>query len=177
MPGGQPGVPLAPSVVAVIRELRKVGHSAPDIAKRLGVSTGSVYSHCSEKRRDACPYCGAPKAITSGLCRRCANTQLSNPALRPEFRQYPQSLQDGRTGRSEAQGDVNHDGAPTGGSAAPLEAAGGVVDYWRCAESPSGAHHWELDQACKGVCRYCRGDRQFKQRILQDFHEGPAKPS
>jgi len=31
---------------------------------------------------------------------------------------------------------------------------------WRCKQSPTGAHHWDID-GTNGTCRYCGEVRQF----------------
>jgi hypothetical protein len=32
---------------------------------------------------------------------------------------------------------------------------------WQCTSSPSGAHHWQLDQGDYGTCKHCGESRQF----------------
>jgi hypothetical protein len=38
---------------------------------------------------------------------------------------------------------------------------------WRCSVSPSGAHHWLIDDSGWGQCKYCGEERHFA-KLLSD---------
>ena len=40
---------------------------------------------------------------------------------------------------------------------------------WRCACSPSGAHHWFVDDEGAGKCKYCGEERQFTKIIISNY--------
>ncbi|MCK4722154.1 MAG: hypothetical protein KAT75_02565 [Dehalococcoidia bacterium] len=54
---------------------------------------------------------------------------------------------------------------------------------WRCPCSPSGAHHWLIDDKGVGQCRYCGQKRQFAEAGgssyggASDMQWGPAPRS
>ena len=38
----------------------------------------------------------------------------------------------------------------------------------QCCSSPTGAHHWLIDDKGMGQCKYCREKRQFAQSVVPD---------
>jgi hypothetical protein len=40
---------------------------------------------------------------------------------------------------------------------------------WRCPYSPSGAHHWLVDDKGVGNCKYCGEERQFATSIVSSY--------
>lgn len=139
------GVLLDAAIIAAIKERVAQGETAKVIAKALGVSPASVYSHSSEVKRVPCPRCGRPKGPKAARCRRCNETA---PTRAGWAQQAPRP-----------RDDVQHGPGSQNGSAAPLEAVAGA--YWQCSASPTGAHQWELDQQSQGACRCCGEVRQF----------------
>lgn len=140
------GVLLDPLTIAAIKKARAQGTSPAEIARALGVSKASVYSHSSpvagmppaQGKRVPCPNCGTPKRRDSVLCRRCNERSP------------------GRAGWAmQGGGPSEHRNGDT-----PIATTG--KPYWHCAVSPTGAHQWELDAQNRGVCQYCPEEREFK---------------
>jgi hypothetical protein len=40
---------------------------------------------------------------------------------------------------------------------------------WRCPCSPSGAHHWLVDDRGVGKCKYCGEERQFAKFMVTSY--------
>jgi hypothetical protein len=40
---------------------------------------------------------------------------------------------------------------------------------WRCACSPSGAHHWLVGDKGVGKCKYCGEERQFATHMISSY--------
>lgn len=137
--------------VADIKAAHARGVPVATIAKTLGVSTSTVYSHVSGGRRVPCPKCEAPMAVTSNVCRRCSDGKGGAAAARAGWsRQAPKPAAGKMDGASPSD-------APT--------AVPGLTKRvsWQCAASPTGAHHWALNQECLGRCDCCGEVRQFSR--------------
>ena len=175
------GVLLDPLTIAAIKAARGTGASAPEIAKALGVSKASVYSHSSSVKRVPCPKCGTPKKAESAQCRRCNQT---SPARSSWAQQAPRTRGGPGGGKGRQNGAA---GLP--GAAATIPGIPGIPGIppgqgppgqgppgqrppaqgpWQCWASATGAHHWDLDQNNHGVCRCCGEAREFKTLFVNN---------
>lgn len=98
----------------------------------------STVSHYIGDDRVPCPQCGQPKAKMSNSCRRC----VKYTGLGWAYVRNAELL------RKEGK-------FLTG-------------ETWRCEKAESGAHHWVLDERCRGVCRCCGVERQFMTQLRAD---------
>lgn len=144
---------LTSAQIAAIKLAHARGVPVATIAKEFGVSTSTVYAQVSGSRRVPCPRCGVPMAVTSNACRKCSDTRAAAAAARSGWAQ-----QAPRRPAGEMDGS-----SPQGASEAPPGLTKRVS--WQCPASPSGAHHWELDQECLGRCDHCHETRQFSRHV------------
>jgi len=67
--------------------------------------------------------------------------------------------------KMEAQDGKDREGVVLGASQANDFSQDYESGLWCCSASPTGAHHWIIDDRGWGLCRYCGEKRQFAESV------------